>query len=135
MLFDHKFINYEQMRIVFMGTPEFAVPSLKILHENGFEEDDNLSLSVTSKHLWAMLFSNRIDFVLTNYMALDRDITKAGFDANNIAPYLSLPNFPNELHIATGLSTPKATVKRLAKALSEIKKSGIYQTILTKYDL
>ncbi|SMD37801.1 methionyl-tRNA formyltransferase [Reichenbachiella faecimaris] len=25
------------MRIVFMGTPEFAVPSLKILHENGFE--------------------------------------------------------------------------------------------------
>jgi len=25
------------MKIVFMGTPEFAVPSLKILHENGFE--------------------------------------------------------------------------------------------------
>ncbi|MEP2024590.1 MAG: methionyl-tRNA formyltransferase [Reichenbachiella sp.] len=25
------------MRIVFMGTPEFAVPSLQILHENGFE--------------------------------------------------------------------------------------------------
>lgn len=24
------------MRIVFMGTPEFAVPSLKILHENGY---------------------------------------------------------------------------------------------------
>ncbi|MEO9967728.1 MAG: methionyl-tRNA formyltransferase [Reichenbachiella sp.] len=25
------------MRIVFMGTPEFAVPSLQILHENGYE--------------------------------------------------------------------------------------------------
>ncbi|TCS87751.1 methionyl-tRNA formyltransferase [Anseongella ginsenosidimutans] len=25
------------MRIVFMGTPEFAVPSLSILHENGYE--------------------------------------------------------------------------------------------------
>lgn len=25
------------MRIVFMGTPEFAVPSLKILHENGYD--------------------------------------------------------------------------------------------------
>ncbi|MEY3195426.1 MAG: hypothetical protein RIQ78_1523, partial [Bacteroidota bacterium] len=25
------------MKIVFMGTPDFAVPSLRILHENGFE--------------------------------------------------------------------------------------------------
>jgi methionyl-tRNA formyltransferase len=29
--------NRHQLRIVFMGTPEFAVPSLDILHQNGFE--------------------------------------------------------------------------------------------------
>lgn len=27
----------EKLRIIFMGTPEFAVPSLKILHENNYE--------------------------------------------------------------------------------------------------
>lgn len=30
-------INSDLMKIVFMGTPEFAVPSLKILHENGVD--------------------------------------------------------------------------------------------------
>ncbi|AZQ86015.1 transporter substrate-binding domain-containing protein [Colwellia sp. Arc7-635] len=105
------------------------------LRENGYVENENLSLSVTSKHLWAMLFNKRIDLVLTNYMALDRDIKKAGFDAANIKPYLSLPNFPNKLHIATGLTTPAVTVEKLSVALSEIKKSGLYQNILTKYNL
>jgi len=105
------------------------------LRENGYVENKNLSLSVTSKHLWAMLFNKRIDLVLTNYMALDQDIKKAGFDANKIKPYLSLPNFPNKLHIATGLTTPTATVERLSEALSTIKKSGLYQRILTKYNL
>lgn len=105
------------------------------LHENGFTEQENLSLSVTSKHLWAMLFNERIDLVLTNYMALDRDINKAGFDAKSITPYLSLENFPNELYIATGLTTSKTIIEQLAQALAAIKKSGQYQSILTKYAL
>ena len=105
------------------------------LHEHGFTEKKNLSLSVTSKHLWAMLFNKRIDLVLTNYMALDRDIKKAGFDENNIAPYLSIDHFPNELYIATSLATPKIIITQLASALAAIKKSGVYQAILTKYAL
>lgn len=109
--------------------------SAQYLKENGFKENKNLSLSVTSKHMWAKLFSNRIDFVLTNFMALDRDITNAGFNAENIKPYLSIKDFPNELNIATGLTTPKDTVERLRVALNDIKQSGIYQKILTQYDL
>lgn len=105
------------------------------LHENGFSEKENLSLSVTSKHLWAMLFNKRIDLVLTNYMALDREIKQSGFDSNEITPYLSLPNFPSELYIATGLATSSEMIERLATALAVIKKSGIYQQILTKYNL
>ncbi|CAG0896965.1 unnamed protein product, partial [Darwinula stevensoni] len=33
----HLFVLGDEMRIVFMGTPEFAVPSLQILVENGYE--------------------------------------------------------------------------------------------------
>lgn len=109
--------------------------SANFLVQNGFQEHKNLSLSVTSKHMWAMLFNNRIDLVLTNYMALDRDIKNAGFDAYNITPYLSIKNFPNELNIATGQATSDEMVKRLSQALAAIKASGEYQKILTKYDL
>ncbi len=109
--------------------------SADFLVNNGFKEHEDLSLSVTSKHMWAMLFSNRIDLVLTNYMALDRDIKNAGFDEQKIAPYLSIKNFPNELNIATGLTTSDDIVQRLSEALTVLKKSGRYQEILNKYHL
>lgn len=129
-----KLLSLESAKSYIVGTIR-GYHSDYYLHEHGFTEKDNLSLSVTSKHLWAMLFNKRIDLVLTNYMALDRDIKKAGFDANNITPYLLLDNFPNELYIATGLTTPKATIEQLAQALITIKNSGLYQGILTKYAL
>lgn len=105
------------------------------LRNYGFTEQENLSLSVTSKHMWPMLFNNRIDLVLTNYMALERDITQAGYNAEDISGYLTLPSFPSELHIATGLTTEKDLVEQLRTALSAIKQSGIYQDILNKYNL
>jgi len=109
--------------------------SAHFLKTNGFKEHSNLSLSVTSKHMWAMLFNKRLDLVLTNYMAMDRDIKKAGFKPENIVPYLSINNFPNELNIATSLATSDEIVNKLSIALAAIKKSGHYQAILTKYDL
>ncbi len=131
---DIKLHSLESAKPYIVGTIR-GYHSDHFLHENGFTEQENLSLSVTSKHLWAMLFNKRIDLVLTNYMALDRDIKKSGFDANDIAPYLSLSNFPSELYIATGLTTSHNIIERLAAALEAIKKSGVYQQILTKYDL
>lgn len=109
--------------------------SVSFLLNNDFQEKDNLSLSVTSKHMWAMLFNNRIDFVFTNYMALDRDIKNAGFDAENIVPYLLIEDFPNQLNIAAGPHTSDAMVEKLSTALKSIKQSGVYQNILDKYNL
>ncbi|MGB2742693.1 MAG: transporter substrate-binding domain-containing protein [Cognaticolwellia sp.] len=131
---DIKLLSLESAKPYIVGTIR-GYHSDNFLHENGFSEKENLSLSVTSKHLWAMLFNQRIDLVLTNYMALDREIKQSGFDSNEITPYLSLPNFPSELYIATGLTTPNEVIERLATALAAIKKSGVYQQILTKYDL
>lgn len=131
---DIKLSSLEDAKLFTVGTIR-GYHSDHYLHKEGFRESNNLSLSVTSKHMWAMLFNGRIDLVLTNYMALDRDIKMAGFDAQRISPYLSLVNFPNQLNIATGLTTSNDTVQQLTKALMAIKKSGIYQEILTKYDL
>lgn len=109
--------------------------SASFLIDHGFTEQENLSLSVTSKHMWGMLFNQRIDFVMTNYIALDRDIVRAGFNANDIKPYIFLYKFPNELNIATGLLTSNALVEKLSQALVTIKQNGEYQKIMEKYDL
>ncbi len=129
-----KLSSLNDAQAFFVGTIR-GYHSAHFLKTHGFKEHQNLSLSVTSKHMWAMLFNKRIDLVLTNYMALDRDIKKAGFKPGNITPYLSITNFPNELNIATGLDTSKEIVQQLAKALTEIKDAGIYQKIINKYDL
>jgi polar amino acid transport system substrate-binding protein len=131
---DIKLSSLDDAKPLIVGTIR-GYHSAHFLVNNGFHEHENLSLSVTSKHMWAMLFNNRIDLVLTNYMALDRDIKDAGFDEQGVTPYLSIKDFPNELNIATGLSTTDDIVKQLSQALAAIKKSGTYQKILTKYDL
>lgn len=131
---DINITSLESAKALTVGTIR-GYHSAHFLQRNGFLEEKNLSLSVTSKHLWAMLFNQRIDLVLTNYMALDRDIRKAGFDAKKITPYLPLTDFPNKLNIATGLGTSNKVVQQLTQALDNIKASGTYQNILSKYDL
>ena len=101
----------------------------------GFKEKQNLSLSVKYEHMWNMLFKRRIDLVLTNFIALDREITSIGLDATKISPYLEVKNFPGELYIATGIKTSDKRVSQLRVALAKIKKNGHYQEILDKWQL
>ncbi len=131
---DIKLSSLEDVNPLIVGTIR-GYHSANFLVDNGFKEHEDLSLSVTSKHMWAMLFNNRIDLVLTNYMALDRDIKNAGFDERKVIPYLSIKDFPNKLNIATGLATSDNIVQRLSKSLVILKKSGRYQEILNKYQL
>ena len=105
------------------------------LRQVGFKEHQNLSLSVKYTHMWQMLFKGRIDFVLTNFIALDREIASAGLDANNVEQYLSVLHFPDELHIATGLKTSDKVVNQLRMALIEIKANGRYQQIIDRWSL
>jgi polar amino acid transport system substrate-binding protein len=131
---DIKLSSLEDVKPLIVGTIR-GYHSAGFLVNHGFKEHKDLSLSVTSKHMWAMLFSKRIDLVLTNYMALDRDIKNAGFDEHKVIPYLSIKDFPNELNIATGLATSDDIVQRLSEALVVLKESGHYQEILSKYQL
>lgn len=131
---DIKLSSLEEAKTFIIGTIR-GYHSANFLVKKGFQEQGNLSLSVTSKHMWAMLFNHRVDLVLTNYMALDRDIKNANFDPHKISPYLFLVDFPNQLNMATGMTTSDDIVQQLSEALISIKKSGVYQRILTKYDL
>jgi polar amino acid transport system substrate-binding protein len=131
---DIKLIKLQDAQSLMVGTIR-GYHSAYYLQENGFKEKQNLSLSVTSKHMWAMLFKGRIDLVLTNYMALDRDIKKAGFDPAKISPYLALQQFPNRLFIATGPKTNKKIIAQLRQGLETIKENGTYNTILSKWSL
>lgn len=101
----------------------------------GFTTNKNLSLSVKYDRMWPMLFKKRIDLILTNDIALDREISSIGLDPSAVRRYFAVDDFPNQLHIATGLTTSHATVTLLNQALKDLKHSGVYQTIINRWGL
>ncbi len=105
------------------------------LKKAGFSTDKNLSLSVKYDRMWPMLFKQRIDLVLTNYIALDREISSVGLDPKAIKKYIAINHFPNQLYIATSPTTSDDIVLVLRQALEKLKQSGQYQTIIDKWGL
>ncbi|MFT6901286.1 MAG: polar amino acid transport system substrate-binding protein [Colwellia sp.] len=51
--------------------------------------------------MWGMLFKKRIDFILTNFIAIDSEMKSLGFNKKNIKPFVELHNLPGDLFIAT----------------------------------
>ena len=105
------------------------------LQQAGFTTDTNLMLSVNYQRMWRLLFKRRIDFVLTNNIALGREIGSIGLDSDEVKQYLAAEDFPNQLHIATNLTTDEKTVTLLGEALKSLKRSGRYQQIIDKWGL
>ncbi|WP_088330681.1 transporter substrate-binding domain-containing protein [Lacimicrobium sp. SS2-24] len=106
------------------------------LRRNGFSETrQNLALSVEYHQLWGMLFKGRIDLLFTNTIGLEVEVPKAGFDPDKVEKAYAVVDFPDELHLATGLKTSPKVVKRLSEALSRLKESGRYHAILRRWGL
>ena len=101
----------------------------------GFEEGQNLSLSVSYQMLWQMLFNKRTDFVLTNAMSLNKELGELGYSENDIDRKLELTDFPNKLHLAGNLALNPAIATDLKHALVTIKENGEYQKILEHWGL
>ena len=105
--------NIEEAKSFVVGTIR-GYHSEKYLKKSGFTEQNNLHLSVNYKHMWSMLFGQRVDFILTNFVAIDREMKSIGFDKKDIKTYVELHDFPGDLFIATGLSTPDHIVVALS---------------------
>lgn len=109
--------------------------SEKFLKSKGFVENRNLFLSVNYKLMWHMLYRQRIDYVLTNTVSLETEITSLGLDVKAVQKYYEVRHFPGELFIVTNLNTPMSHVKRLSEALDRLKADGRYQRIIDKWQL
>ncbi len=131
---DIKLNNIEDAKNLVVGTIR-GYHSEHYLKDADFTTDNNLSLSVNYEQMWGMLFKNRIDLILTNFIALELEMESIGLDVDDVTPYLELKNFPNQLHIATSLTTSDQTVELLQSALIKIKSDGRYQRIMAKWAL
>ncbi len=126
--------SLEQVKKYSVGTIR-GYYSEKYLRNAGFEEHKNLSLSVQYQHLWNMLFNRHIDFVLTNTLSLNKELSSLGHSIKEIDRTLELTDFPNELHLAGNLSLAPSTAEALQLALKTIVANGEYQQIIDKWGL
>jgi len=126
--------NIEDAKSFVVGTIR-GYHSDKYLRKNGFTPPENLHLSVNYKHMWNMLFGQRIDFILTNFVAIDTEMKSIGLNKKDIKTVLALHDFPVDLFIATGVNTSSETVAALSVALQQIKADGTYRKIMDKWGL
>ena len=85
--------------------------------------------------MWNMLFGQRIDFILTNFVAIDTEMKSIGLKKKDIKTVLALHDFPGDLFIATGVNTSSETVAALSVGLQQIKADGTYRKIMDKWGL
>ena len=126
--------NIEDAKSFVVGTIR-GYHSEKYLRKNGFTTPENLHLSVNYKHMWNMLFGQRIDFILTNFVAIDTEMKSIGLKKKDIKTVLALHDFPGDLFIATGVNTSSETVAALSVGLQQIKADGTYRKIMNKWGL
>ena len=126
--------NLEEAKTFVVGTIR-GYHAENYLKKKGFLTQKNLHLSVNYKYMWSMLFGKRIDYILTNYIAIDREMKSIGFNKNDIKSFVELHDFPGDLFIATGLTTSDRTVAVLTTALQKIKADGTYKRIMDKWGL
>lgn len=126
--------NLEDAKSFLVGTIR-GYHSEEYLKNAGFTTQKNLHLSVNYKQMWKMLFGQRIDFILTNYVGIDSEMKSIGFNKKDIKTFVELHDFPGGLFIATGLTTSDKTVVILADALQQIKTDGTYKKIIDKWGL
>lgn len=126
--------NIEDAKSFVVGTIR-GYHSEKYLRKHGFTTPENLHLSVNYKHMWNMLFGQRIDFILTNFVAIDTEMKSIGLKKKDIKTVLALHDFPGDLFIATGVNTSSETVAALSVGLQQIKADGTYRKIMDKWGL
>ena len=109
--------------------------SQHFLQEAGFNPEFNLSLSVNYQQMWQMLLKKRIDYILTNNVALDIELASIKVKREQIEQYFALKNFPSNLYIATSKMTDESLVRKMAIGLDKVKQSGEYQQIIQRWGL
>mgnify|MGYP000023118881 FL=1 len=109
--------------------------SAHYLQKEGFQEDKNLVLASHYKQLWDLLFKQRVDLVMTNTMTLKKELKNSGYSVNQVSKMLHIDRFPSALQLVANKHIPRNICQRLAKALQKIKQMGMYEKILTRWQL
>lgn len=105
------------------------------LKQQGFTEEHNLVLSVNFDQMWHLLFKERIDYVLTNNIALKRELASANLPPEAVEQKLAIQDFPHDLYIAAHADIDPKVAEQIINALAFIKQNGEYQRILTRWGL
>ncbi len=102
----------------------------------GFEENKNLYVINNTYSMLKLLITRKsIDFIVTDTIMLKYRAKFNNIDPKLFKSYFKLNKNPVSLNFACSLNTPIKTINTLKAAMNNIKKNGIYQKILQKWQL
>lgn len=131
---DIKVSGLEHARRYRVGTIR-GYGSANYLLEQGFVENRNLYLATDPEQLWSLLFSERIELVLSNLVTDRYELTSIGLNPDDVMEAYNVEALNLELQMATGRDTPQSTVDAIRTALDTLKSNGEYARIMQKWGL
>ena len=106
----------------------------QLLLEKGFVEAENLYVVNNSSSLLKLLVQRTsIDLIFADFMTVKYRALHDDIDPSIFIPYLNLNDKPLDFYLACSLSTPKAIVNQLSRAITTIKASGQHQAIVEQW--
>jgi len=99
------------------------------LTNKGFE---NIAIVHSTDIAINLLFSNKVSLLIENE-DLPLQVKKLGYDFNEMEKVYYLEGFSQELFVAFSLMTDGVLVEKFKKALEELKLSGEFDKIISKY--
>lgn len=131
---DIQVASLDQARRYRVGTIR-GYGSANYLLEQGFVENKNLYLATNTEQLWSLLYSKRIELVLSNLVTDRYELASIGLDPDKITELYNVEALNLQLQMATGRDTPQSTVDAIRAALYTLKSNGEYARIMHKWGL
>lgn len=131
---DIKINTLEDAKIYKVGTVR-ADLAQSYLIDKGFAPNKNLYVTSKYTKLWQLLYSGKIDVVLTNDFIWRYKIVNSELNPERTNLLYKIPNFSSELYLAASINTDKKIVDDFANALKQIKSDGRFLQIMKKWQL
>ena len=123
--------NQQNFKKSIFSAPRFSISAQYLLEQ----QYPNVYLTSTAEQSFAMLYSERADYIFTTEDAVKKYTEKLGFDAKQISRVKKIPAYKRPLGIAFSKNSDKSVIKTFQQAFKQLKQKGILLRMKKQWQL